>query len=78
MSIGKLELTDISKEQKNTVPGMAHFGGTGPQYTYCSGCSFLFEQRLANYCRKYKEMMGRLGKPISPSNKSCRYYTEKK
>lgn len=72
--LGRPDLTDCTKEQTETYPGMAHFAGTGPKHTWCSGCTHLFEERGATYCNKYTLMMGKRGKPIAPRNKSCRHY----
>jgi hypothetical protein len=75
--IGKTDLTDLTQEQIDTQPGMAHFAGTGPQHTWCADCLYLFEDHGAAYCGRYRDIMGKRGRPISPSNKSCKYYNEK-
>ena len=31
---------DLARQIKSTVPGMAHWAGSGPADTYCSECKF--------------------------------------
>lgn len=38
--IGSDHLTDISKQQAETAPGMAYFAGTGPAGKTCGDCCF--------------------------------------
>jgi hypothetical protein len=77
MPIGNTELTDISNEQVHSVPGMAHFAGTGPSGTYCATCSFLVAEKHSVYCEKYKEIMHRRGNAIRGGLRSCKYYVVK-
>lgn len=78
MPIGRMQHTDITPIQSHSQPGMAHFGGTGPQHTWCQSCIFLIWRKGLAYCHKYEEIMGKEGPPIAPSNKSCRYYLPEK
>lgn len=38
--LGSANLTGTTAEQKATVPGMAHFSGTGPPNAACKDCRF--------------------------------------
>ena len=38
MAIGNQYLTEINVEQTQTMPGMAHFAGTGPAGKTCGDC----------------------------------------
>lgn len=40
MPLGNKYLTDLSKEQAETQPGMAHWAGTGPRGKTCGQCVF--------------------------------------
>lgn len=40
MSIGDLGLTGVTKEQAETMPGMAYMAGTGPHGKTCGDCKF--------------------------------------
>ena len=71
------------EREKNTVPGMASWGGTGPADTACYQCSFWKASRyrreagklLPRRCRKFPRLMGGLNGPaIPPDMASCRFF----
>jgi hypothetical protein len=61
------------------VPGMAYFGGTGPQGTSCSQCSFYGANRdHPRKCLKHKQMTGGEWGPNFYSQSACKYFEAKK
>jgi hypothetical protein len=72
--IGSRYLTDTPRTHAATVPGMAHFAGTGPAGKHCKDC-VLWGRGGA--CQKFKEMMGHKGPSISGWQLSCRHFQQK-
>ena len=80
--IGTPGLIGTSLEQRLTVPGMAHFAGTGPVGTSCGGCRFKGYRRLTKNgsttqsqgCAKHLEMSKRHGAAIDGLTRSCKYF----
>jgi hypothetical protein len=71
----------LVKEAKATPLGMAHFTGTGPDGTYCTGCAFFaVADRMLHTgtCKKYMALSRRPGIRFNGRQLSCRYYEEKK
>jgi hypothetical protein len=56
VAIGNLDLTDVSKEQAQTEPGMAHFAGTGPKGKTCGHCIFWGYKKVSG--TKFNEETG--------------------
>ena len=56
-----------------TVPGMAHFAGTGPQGKLCKDCQFY----SGNQCGQFRRMTGRAGKKFASTTSSCKYFEQK-
>jgi hypothetical protein len=59
--------------------GMAHWSGTGPASAACKDCAEYGEigegRRIKkNRCRKYFQMMKRIGGAIPPNTPACRHY----
>jgi hypothetical protein len=48
-----------SARNERTVPGMAHFAGTGPENMVCGGCAYWVPppERIGEACAKYAELM---------------------
>jgi hypothetical protein len=85
-------LTSIDPEfdrlVKQTLPGMAHWAGTGPAGTTCEQCRFFgYSVPLRNgagntvgtknhpkSCHRFFELMKQHGKPLMPSTPSCRHF----
>lgn len=73
------QMTDAANVSRHnlsrTVPGMAHFAGTGPFGEVCESCSYW--QRFGNkkqpICEKYRTMTGDAAKAIPAGTPSCRY-----
>ena len=74
---------DLARRRAMTVPGMAHWGGTGPERTFCGGCVFHgFEYLTASgkarksesSCEKYKKLTGTIGDSLDKKQPSCRHY----
>ena len=71
-----------------TVPGMAHFAGTGPAGTTCSACAHwnhgnpltirrrLDGQLRAHPCGMFKALTDADGADIPPATPSCRHFTQ--
>jgi hypothetical protein len=68
---------------KLTVPGMAHFAGTGPSGATCGGCVHwdkrdersLIGKHKPRRCDKFRQLMqGMDGAPIPASTPACKYY----
>ena len=56
----------------------AHFPGSGPIGEICARCSLLVPDGSRFVCDKYRQMVGRKGKPISPNSSACRYFSARK
>ena len=67
MALGDDKLTDLSKEQMETYPGMAHFAGTGPRGKKCSDCISLRFEREKFYCAKYEQYLAGLSAKVKKS-----------
>lgn len=65
---------------KATIPGMAHWAGTGPRGKTCGECEFLVSISVgvgrSTRCEKYQQMMnGKVGsKKIPEVTPSCKYF----
>ena len=64
-----------------TVPGMAHWSGTGPEGATCGKCAFYgtvlnhLERLIPKRCRKYAEMVNKCGpEPIPERTLACRHF----
>lgn len=76
------QLTDASSVARRnlarTVPGMAHFAGTGPRGTICAHCphwQLPSTSSRKHICRKYQELMPKgPAKQVPGSTPSCRYF----
>ena len=84
MAIGNQDLTEINAEQAQSVPGMAHFAGTGPNGKTCGQCEFWGYQRETKKglkfqfsCKKYNQITGKNGSIIPGLTLACRYFDEK-
>ena len=69
----------LERQVRKTIPGMAHFAGTGPRNTTCYTCVF-WNTPDAHRCGKYTEMMrGKVHYVTIPAGTpSCKYYEEAK
>lgn len=74
---------DLEQQVARTVPGMAHWAGSGPAGKFCGGCAhFMSVSRglgSSTRCGKYSQMMdGRTGsKKLPPETASCKYFEQK-
>ena len=73
---------------RRTVPGMAHWSGTGPKGTTCREClHYTYEGRYASNskkhpagglkpgrCKKYQDLKKMKGKPFAHHKPSCRHF----
>ncbi|RWP64141.1 hypothetical protein [Mesorhizobium sp.] len=77
------ELTDASSVSRDklarTVPGMAHFAGTGPVGATCSECDFWrqFGNQKKPSCEKFRLITGHSGKPVPGFTPACRYFNKR-
>lgn len=85
MSLGSAWMTqpdpDLAQQMVETVPGMAHFAGTGPKGATCRGCVFLKDLPDPNSphfhrsrCERYFQLTGQIGGRIEGGLKACRYF----
>lgn len=70
---------ELQKQIDMTIPGMAHFAGTGPPGTICGQCvhwnEFWTEPLNGKRCRKYTQLTNRRGtKAIERHTPSCRHF----
>src|ERR1700726_3719242 len=84
MPIGNLDLTGTTVEQAQSVPGMAHFAGTGPNGKTCGQCEFWGYQvttkkglKFQFRCKKYNELMKKDGGIIPGLTLACKYWEAK-
>ena len=77
---------DLSRCIQQSVPGMAHFAGTGPAGATCKTCAHLGYERLTpsllakhfGGCAKFRKLTGRHGpRAIPPSTPACRYFEQR-
>lgn len=74
------ERTTLTKQIQASVPGMAHWAGTGPKGKYCGDCRFLVARKgAAGYgCDKYRQLMGRMLKNDIPrQTRACRHFEQR-
>jgi hypothetical protein len=85
MPLGDQSLTNVSRQQAITAPGMAYFAGTGPRGETCGKCLYWKYRYLtangavarSNGCRKYYEMMNsKKGPDILPNLAACKYFQQ--
>jgi hypothetical protein len=70
---------DFAQRLRSTVPGMAHFAGTGPVGATCGECSYLAEfsgrGKHLHRCGKFTELMqGKPGDNVPKRSPACRYF----
>jgi hypothetical protein len=79
---------ELDRLVKQTLPGMAHWAGTGPPGTTCEQCKhFGYSAPLRNRrgktvgaknypksCHRFFELMQQHGPPLRPSTLSCRHF----
>jgi hypothetical protein len=79
---------ELTRMMKRSVPGMAHWAGSGPTGTICRGCiHYGYESVSRNArgeaikpvshrqgCRKFYELTGRPGGAIPETTESCRHF----
>ena len=63
----------------NTLPGMAHFAGTGPADKTCGDCAYWVAilRTAKMQCQKYTQMTKAKGKPSPHTTWACRYFVER-
>jgi len=78
----------LARQINSTVPGMAHWAGSGPADADCSQCKFFgYAQSMRNAageiitskfrktaCGKFHELTGKHGPDIRGSAKACRHF----
>ena len=68
-------MKDRPPEYEKTVPGMAHWAGTGPLGTTCAGCRF-----YRGWCQKFRRMIREKRQSkfqLPPTTPSCKYFEPK-
>jgi hypothetical protein len=82
MPLGNLNLTEVTADQAQSVPGMAHFSGTGPKGTTCGHCNYWGYRRESkkggiisvDACKKFHKLTGEHGPAIKAALPSCKYF----
>lgn len=75
---------DLAAKVRATIPGMAHWAGTGPRYKTCGECEHWVSIKVgvgtSTRCEKYTLMMrGAQGtKKIPINTTACKYFEERK
>jgi hypothetical protein len=68
---------ELAARVRATVPGMAHFAGTGPEGKTCRECiewTLVGRKRL---CAKYRSLMDKWGDQyIPPLTAACKYFVQ--
>ena len=74
----------LEKMADKTVPGMAHWAGSGPPGTTCGKCKFYgtvadhLERMKLKRCKKYLQLTGKVGSDVIPGRTpSCRHFEAK-
>jgi hypothetical protein len=63
----------VDRLMAHSVPGMAHFAGTGPKGKTCGECAYWMLQR----CDKYRQLAHRPGPRNIPFHtSSCKYFVQ--
>jgi hypothetical protein len=71
---------ELDKKVRSTVPGMAHWAGTGPEGATCGGCCYHVaisgrRKRTKMRCQRYQILMGRTGaNDIPKQTEACRHF----
>ena len=71
---------DLEAMRERTIPGMAHWAGSGPKGKVCGECEFYTLHNIgigrSPRCRKYFMMMRMWGRTLLPLNTpSCKYFS---
>ena len=71
--------TATTRQMRATIPGMAHWAGTGPEGTCCGDCHHLIPRGSLGYgCDKYRQLMGRqVENEIPRQTRSCRHFEQR-
>lgn len=71
-----------ARQQRASVPGMAHFAHTGPKGAKCGDCVFWSVAnagRRGYRCMKYTELVGREYADDLPANTpACKYFDKRR
>lgn len=67
----------LNTDRKAQLGCFAALPSTGPKGAVCSGCAALLPDGAKFICGKWKALMGRKGKPISPNSSACRYFDKR-
>jgi hypothetical protein len=74
---------DLQLKIQRTIPGMAHWSGSGPAGKTCGGCAhFISISRglgSSTRCQKYSTLMdGKVGaKKLPADTAACKYFEDK-
>lgn len=76
---------DLARQIRQSVPGMAHFAGTGPSNATCGECGHLGYERFSKAkawrfggCAKFFKLTGNHSpKAIPPSTPACRHFEQR-
>jgi hypothetical protein len=75
--------SEFTQQLRQSVPGMAHFAGTGPSGATCGGCDYFRSSKRGTRCAKFTELMrqafpsGRApaeGGDVPRATPACRYF----
>jgi hypothetical protein len=72
------------KLARQSFPGMAHFGGSGPRGQTCKQCKLWDNDPIKSpdetkaRCKKYKALTNKLGNPVPGVAQACKYFDPRK
>jgi hypothetical protein len=82
---------ELVRQIRSTVPGMAHFAGSGPFGCTCKDCAFYGYQRVVRTksgdvaktacrrecCGKFHALTGKHGEAVPPQTEACKYFARR-
>jgi hypothetical protein len=74
---------DLDRMVRRTIPGMAHWAGSGPRGKSCGQCQHFVEMSIgvgrSTRCHRYETMTGQQGtKKIPVKTPACKYFEAKR
>jgi hypothetical protein len=70
---------EFTQKLRQTVPGMAHFAGTGRVGATCGKCRYLIQDthrgKRFERCQKFTELMHCTGPSVRKLTPACRYFS---
>lgn len=69
----------FERQVRATIPGMAHWAGSGPKNKHCGDCHFLVPRGSLGYgCDKFRQLTGTMVRDDIPrTTRACRYFQQR-